>query len=219
MPLSIIYVGAMTSSRLSPGDADALLFDLGRVVLNIDFPRALACWAGHAGCEPSDIAARYVVDESYHRHERGTISDEAFFANLRRSLGIAISDEQFLEGWNAIFAGEMEGIAPLLRRAAKHFPLYVYSNTNRAHIAYFTEAHAQTLIPFRELYYSSTIGHRKPDAAGFDHVVKAIGVPASRIVFFDDLVENVKAAQACGLKAVHVRSSADVADALTALGI
>ena len=209
----------MTSPHLTPGDADALLFDLGRVVLNIDFPRALACWAGHAGCEPSDIAARYVVDESYHHHERGTISDEAFFANLRRSLGIAISDEQFLEGWNAIFAGEMEGIAPLLQRAAKHFPLYVYSNTNNAHVDYITVAHAHTLKPFRELYYSSTIGHRKPDAAGFDHVVAAIGVPASRIVFFDDLAANIEGARARGMKAVLVKSSRDVADALTALGI
>jgi len=209
----------MTPPRLSPGDADALLFDLGRVIFNIDFPRALARWAGHAGCEPSAIAARWVVDESYHHHERGTISDEAFFDNLRRSLGIAITDEQFLEGWNAIFAGEMEGIAPLLERAAKHFPLYVYSNTNRPHIAYFTQAHAHTLKPFRELYYSSSIGHRKPDAAGFDHVVGAIGKPASRIVFFDDLADNVEAARASGLKAVHVTSSRDVADTLDALGI
>jgi putative hydrolase of the HAD superfamily len=214
-----MYLIAMTRPRLSPGDADALLFDLGRVVLNIDFPRALACWAGHAGCAPADIAARWVVDESYHHHERGTISDEAFFANLRRSLGIAITDAQFLEGWNAIFAGEMEGITLQLARAAKHFPLYVYSNTNRPHIAYFTDVHAHTLKPFRELYYSSTIGRRKPDAAGFDHVVGSIGAPASRIVFFDDLLDNVEAARACGLKAVHVTSSADVADALDALGI
>ena len=62
----------MTPSRLSPGDADALLFDLGRVVFDIDFPKALACWAGHARCEPADIAARFVTDESYQHHERGT---------------------------------------------------------------------------------------------------------------------------------------------------
>ena len=214
-----MYPPAMTPPPLSPGDADALLFDLGRVVFNIDFPRALACWAGYAGCAPSDLAARWAVDESYHRHERGTISDEAFFDGLRRSLGITLTDEQFLEGWNAIFAGEMEGIAPLLERAARHFPLYVYSNTNGAHVDHFTIAHAHTLRPFRELYYSSAIGHRKPDAAGFDHVVSAIGKPASRIVFFDDLADNVEAARACGLKAVHVKSSRDIADALDALGI
>ena len=209
----------MPPPRLSPGDADALLFDLGRVVLDIDFSKALACWAGHAGCTPSDIAARWAIDESYYHHERGTISDEAFFEGLRRSLGIAISDEQFLDGWNAIFAGEMDGIAPLLERAAKHFPLYVYSNTNRAHVAHFTRIHAHTLKPFRELFYSSSIGMRKPEPAAFDHVVKAMGVPASRVVFFDDLAENVESARALGIKAVQVKSSRDVADALTALGV
>jgi HAD superfamily hydrolase (TIGR01549 family) len=209
----------MTPPRLSPGDADALLFDLGRVVLDIDFSKALACWAGHAGCTPSDIAPRWAIDEAYHHHERGTISDEAFFEGLRRSLGIAITDEQFLEGWNAIFAGEMDGIAPLLERAARHFPLYVYSNTNRAHVAHFTRIHAHTLKPFRELFYSSSIGMRKPEAAAFDHVVKAMGVPASRIVFFDDLAENVESARSLGIKAVQVKSSRDIADALTALGV
>jgi putative hydrolase of the HAD superfamily len=209
----------MTPPRLSPGDADALLFDLGRVVLDIDFSKALACWAGHAGCMPSDIAARWAIDESYHHHERGTISDEAFFEGLRRSLGIAITDAQFLDGWNAIFAGEMEGIAPLLERAAGHFPLYVYSNTNRAHVAHFTRIHAHTLKPFRELFYSSSIGMRKPEIAAFDHVVKAMGVPASRVVFFDDLAENVESARSLGIKAVQVKSSRDVADALTALGV
>jgi putative hydrolase of the HAD superfamily len=209
----------MTPSCLSPGDADALLFDLGRVVFDIDFSKALACWADHAGCTPSDIAARWVIDESYHHHERGTISDEAFFEGLRRSLGITITDQQFLDGWNAIFAGEMDGIAPLLERAARHFPLYVYSNTNRAHVAHFSRIHAHTLKPFRELYYSSTIGMRKPEPAAFDHVVKAMGVPASRVVFFDDLAENVESARKLGIKAVQVKSSRDVADALTALGV
>ena len=42
---------------------------------------------------------------------------------------------------------------------------------------------------------------RKPDAEAFDHVVGAMGVPASRIVFFDDLAENIKGARARGLKA------------------
>src|SRR5437588_238105 len=72
---------------------------------------------------------------------------------------------------------------------------------------------------FREIFLSSIIGLRKPDAAAYDHVVKAIGVPAHRIVFFDDLAENIEGAQARGLTAVHVTSPEDVADALAALGI
>jgi putative hydrolase of the HAD superfamily len=209
----------MSPPRLSPGDADALLFDLGRVVLDIDFGKALSCWATHAGCTPDKIAARFVRGEAYKHHETGRISDADYFQSLREALGIAITDSQFLEGWNAIFAGEMPGIATLLPRAAKHLPLYAFSNTNRPHVEYFSQAHGDVLGHFRELYLSSTIGLRKPDAEAYDHVVKAIGVPAGRIVFFDDSLENVEGARTRGLKAVHVKSSADVADALAALGI
>jgi putative hydrolase of the HAD superfamily len=209
----------MTSALLSPGAADALLFDLGRVVIDIDFEKALACWAGHAGCEPHEIAARFVRDETYHHHETGKISDAAYFASLRASLGIALSDEQFLEGWNAIFAGEMPEIDALLARAEKHLPLYAFSNTNAAHVAHFPPLYADVLDHFRDVFFSSTIGLRKPDAEAYQHVVDAIGVPASRIVFFDDLAENIEGARAVGICAVHVRSSADIADALAALGI
>ena len=209
----------MTQPLLSPGSADALLFDLGRVVLDIDFDKAIACWAGHAGCEADDLVRRFVRAEDYHHHEMGKISDAAYFESLRASLGVGLSDAQFLEGWNAIFAGEMPGIAPLLKRAAGHVPLYAFSNTNNAHVEHFSVAYADVLGHFRELYLSSTIGLRKPDAAAYDHVVKAIGVPASRIVFFDDLAENIEGARARGLTAVHVTSPDDVADALAALGI
>jgi glucose-1-phosphatase len=205
--------------NLSPGSADALLFDLGRVVLDIDFSKAIACWAGHAGCEPEAIVARFVRDEAYRLHEVGGLSDADYFQSLRDSLRIDISDAQFLEGWNAIFAGEMPDIAELLPRAARHLPVYAFSNTNRPHVDYFSKEHAGLIGHFRELYLSSSIGLRKPDAEAFDHVVAAMGVPAHRIVFFDDLAENVEGARARGLVAVHVTSPTDVGNALRALGI
>jgi HAD superfamily hydrolase (TIGR01549 family) len=207
------------NSELSPGSADALLFDLGRVVLDIDFNKVLACWAGHAGCEPAHLFGRFAPDEIWRRHERGEIDDAEFFAGLRNMLGIEISDAQFLEGWNAIFTGEMPDIAPMLARAAERMPLYAFSNTNRPHVEHFSKAYAGVLGHFREIFLSSTIGLRKPEAAAYDHVVNAIGVPASRIVFFDDTAENIEGARARGLLAVHVRSPDDVADVLAALGI
>jgi glucose-1-phosphatase len=206
-------------SNLSPNSADALLFDLGRVVLDIDFGQALAIWAGHAGCQPADLAARFVRDEAYRHHEVGKIEDAVYFQSLRGALGIGLTDAQFLEGWNAIFVGEMPDIAPLLKRAAGRLPLYAFSNTNRPHVEYFSKEYADVLGHFREMFLSSTIGLRKPDAAAFDHVVKAIGVPASRILFFDDLADNIEGARACGLTTVHVTAPDDVAKAFAALGI
>jgi HAD superfamily hydrolase (TIGR01509 family) len=209
----------MTKPLLSPGAADALLFDLGRVVIDIDFGKALACWAGHAGCEVAHLVGRFSRDDIYRRHETGEISDAEFFEGLRTLLGVKLSDAQFLEGWNAIFAGEMPGIAALLTRAAARVPLYAFSNTNNAHVEHFSKEYAGVLGHFREIFLSSAIGLRKPDAAAYDHVVKAIGVDPERIVFFDDLAENIEGARGCGLTAIHVTSPGDVAHALAELEI
>jgi HAD superfamily hydrolase (TIGR01509 family) len=197
--------------------ADALLFDLGRVVIDIDFNQAFSRWAGHACCDQKLISERFRYDTTYKRHERGEIDSKEFFANLRASLGIDISDAQLLDGWNSIHVGEMPGVSKLLAKAAESFPLYAFTNSNREHELYWSKQFSGILTNFKEIYVSSTIGLRKPEAEAYDHVVRAIGVSADRIVFFDDVLENIEGARARGLQAVHVKSSADVADALALL--
>jgi len=93
------------------------------------------------------------------------------------------------------------------------------SNTNNAHVEYFPAAYPDVLVHFREIFLSSAIGLRKPDAEAYDHVVKAIGVPAQRIVFFDDSADNIAGARARGLVGIHVTSPDDVAKALAELEI
>jgi putative hydrolase of the HAD superfamily len=198
-------------------DFDVLLFDLGGVVTEIDFDRATGRWALHAGADPALIKARFTHDSSFKRHETGALSDEAYFASLRSSLGIDISDAQFLAGWNDIFVGEMPGMATVLERAATKLPLYAFSNTNRPHVLHWSKRFDAICSHFTKIFLSSTIGLRKPDAAAFDYVVNEIGVPAGRILFFDDVPENVEGARARGLQAVHVATPSTVAETLAPL--
>ena len=67
---------------------DALLFDLGNVVIRIDFERVFARWAAHAGCDAALLREKFSHDEPYQRHERGEIEAAAYFASLRNSLGV-----------------------------------------------------------------------------------------------------------------------------------
>jgi glucose-1-phosphatase len=201
---------------MTPVSADALLFDLGNVVFEIDFDRAFARWAQYASCGAAVLRERFSHDLAYRRHEIGAIGHEEYFESLRASLQIDIPDAHFLDGWNAILLDEVPGISAALAQAATRMPVYAFSNSNPAHEACWPDRYGGTLAHFRKVFVSSTIGLRKPDAAAFQFVVNEIGVPAGRIVFFDDSLANVEGARACGLQAVHVPEPAMVATAVAA---
>jgi putative hydrolase of the HAD superfamily len=204
---------------MTPGTVDALLFDVGGVVIRIDFNRAFARWGTLASCDPALLRQRFSHDLPYQRHERGEIGIADYFASLRASLGIDLADAQLREGWNAIFIEEMPGIAALLARVAPRLPIYAFANTNQTHAAHLHSRFGDVLGCFRHLFVSSVIGKRKPEAAAFDHVVNEMGVPAGRVLFFDDTLENVEGARNAGLQAAHVTSDTHVADTLAAIGL
>jgi hypothetical protein len=68
------------------GSARALLFDLGGVVLEIDFDRVFLSWGARASCDPQLIRRRFKFDEAYEQHERGELDAAGYFASLRRSF-------------------------------------------------------------------------------------------------------------------------------------
>ena len=151
------------------------------------------------------------------RHELEVKRSRLSSADVTTRTLIDISDAQLLDGWNSILVGEMPGVSELLAKAAGSFPLYAFTNSNREHEAYWSKQFSRILSNFKAVYVSSTIGLRKPEAEAYDYVVRAIGVSADRIVFFDDSLEYIEGARARGLQAVHVKSGADLADALAVL--
>jgi len=190
--------------------AQALVFDLGGVLVDIDFGRAFAAWGAAADVPAAALAARFSVDDACCAHERGEIDDAAYFAHLRRSLGIDLSDDEMLTGWNAIIGEPTPGIEALVGMLAERFPLYVFSNTNPAHVAHFTPRLAALLAHFRRTFTSCDLGARKPEAEAFARLATSIGVPAARLVFFDDVEQNVAGARRAGLQAFQVRGVAEM---------
>jgi FMN phosphatase YigB (HAD superfamily) len=159
---------------------DALVFDLGGVLVEIDFRRVIAHWARAAKVAEERVAARFGPDEAYCAHERGELSEAEYFASLRKSLAIDLSDEQFLAGWNAVFGDPIPGMEPIVRALADRFPLYAFSNTNKAHYAFWEPRYRALLAPFREILCSCDLGCRKPDPDAFLRVASRIGVPSQR---------------------------------------
>ncbi len=201
----------------TPPNIEVLIFDLGGVVMNVDFEQAFDIWSRHSGIAAPLLRSRFIADAAYEQHERGELTTDAYFESLRASLGVALSDAQLADGWNAVLGHEISGMRNLLLQASEHRPLYLFSNTNRIHQVLWTQKLAATLSLFRKCFVSCELGLRKPDAQAFGAVAAAIGVPPQRILFFDDLADNVAGARRIGMHAVQVRSIGDVSNALAAL--
>ena len=199
---------------MSRAPADALLFDLGGVVMGIDWDPMFRRWAEACDRSPGELRRLWAPDEAYERHERGEIGEHEYFDCLRRSLGADIDDDAFREGWAAIFTEPIHETVALLERLRDRVPLYAFSNTNAAHEAVWRVKFAAALANFRRVFTSSAMRLRKPQRAAFDHVAREIGVPNERILFFDDTLANVDGARAAGLQAVHVLRPEDVAGAV-----
>jgi glucose-1-phosphatase len=196
---------------------EALLFDVGGVVIEIDFGRALASWAAAAGAPVDTLRARFSFDDAYQRHERGEIAAGEYFAALRSSLRIDVPDAALVTGWNAIYVKEVPGMRALLGTIADRFPIYAFTNSNPTHHAFCSVHYAGVLERFRKVFMSFEMGLRKPERAAFETIAAAIDVPLDRILFFDDTPANVEGARSIGMPAVLVRSPADVTNALAVL--
>jgi putative hydrolase of the HAD superfamily len=196
-----------------------LLFDLGGVVLHVDFERALAAWAPHSRLPLERLRELFHFDPPYQQHETGRLDAEAYFEHLRELLQLDCDAVAVREGFNAVLEAEIGATLALIDAVRPRVPCYAISNTNAVHVAEIERLFPQLLRRFDRVFTSHEIGERKPHPKTFSHVLDAIGQPAAEVVLFDDLLPNIEAARALGLQAVLVRSPADVRAALRERGL
>jgi len=195
----------------------AILFDLGGVLIEVDFEKALAHWGRCANTEIALLRSRFSIDAFYEAHERGDIAADAYFSSLRSSLGIDLPKAEFEAGWNAVLGSEISATCALLPLLRQRFPLYLFSNSNPTHHRHWQQSCAGMLSHFERIFVSSSIGRRKPDVEAFLHVAREIGMAPRHILFFDDALENIDGALRAGFQAVHAQSARCVQDALARL--
>lgn len=201
-------------SDASQTPVDALLFDVGGVLIDVDFKRALRSWAEASGVDEALLAQRFAIDAAYEAHERGELSAPGFFAWLRSRLQLSLGDAQLLAGWNAILGAPIDGVPALLQRLAAQRPVYLFSNTNAEHYAVWGSQYPELLAPVRHVFCSHQIGRRKPNVEAYRHVAAAMGFAPERIAFFDDSALNLEGARQAGLRTFHVSGPDSLRQAL-----
>jgi putative hydrolase of the HAD superfamily len=201
------------------GGIRALLFDLGGVVIEIDPDRMLQHWLPHSRLDLSAMRERLYADEAFRRHERGQLETAGYMAHLAERFEIDAAAEHIVAGWNAILVDTIESTLDLIDDLRLHLPCFAFSNTSPVHRASWSTRFPRLEQTFEHLFLSFELGLRKPERVAYEAVARAIGVPASSILFFDDLAENVEGARAAGMQAVQVSTPEDVATAIAGLDL
>ncbi len=181
------------------------IFDMGNVLIDIDFKRVLGVWSNLSGTPLAHLMERFTLGEVFQQHERGEISDQQFAEQLCNEMGIALSFEQFSAGWQSIFVDLRPDAIELMKNLRQQgHRVVVLSNTNNLHLEHWPTHYPQIEQNADAVYLSQEIGLRKPDPAIFQYVLDKEGFSAQEAVFFDDLAENVNAASALGIQAILV---------------
>jgi len=196
---------------------DALLFDLGGVVLEVDFEKVFEHWARTSNLAIEQIKQQFAMDEAYQLHEKGLISGPQYFEHLRSTLNLTADDVALTAGWNAIFGNEINPALDAIDQVRDRYRCYAFTNTNAVHQEYWEREHPRIRRSFDHMFVSSEMGLRKPDLQAFEHILKETSTKAEAMLFFDDTNENVEGALSAGLQAIKVNSAVDVVDALHAL--
>ena len=200
----------------NPTFISTVVFDLGRVLVNIDFdafPRSLGIEADHVPGAHKQNVERLVVE-----YETGRIGTNRFVDGLESALEHRFSRSDLLNAWNAIIGEENVEMTPLVKAIQERYVTAILSNTSPSHFAKALRT-APIIGRISRRYLSYEIGAMKPSPAVFEHMVRDLGCAPSSILFIDDIAENVSTAARFGIVSILFDGVGNLSEHLTQIGI
>lgn len=183
-------------------DIKNIIFDFGNVLLPLDI-------AASANAMTSLLKIPY---DAYHQEmpvffrdfEIGKITEAQFIEMLKTESKQSFSDQDFANAWNAILLVIPDTTISFLETLRKKYKLYLFSNTNEAHLGYVRQNMGIAAFKsfenlFEKTWYSHQIGYRKPDVAAFEFVIQDAGILPGETIFVDDGKMHIEGAAKAGL--------------------
>lgn len=197
-------------------DFDAIIFDLGGVVLNIDYNRTADAFIRLGIPNFDDLYSQAAQTDLFDRFETGKISAFHFINRLLDLLPKGYNANQVVHAWNAMILDFPPSRIGLLQEIHSNIPTFLLSNTNELHIAHFSRLYKETVAAppfeslFNKIYYSSEAGLRKPDKEFFELVLEENGLNPERTLFIDDSAQHIAGAKLTGLQTLHLANGLDI---------
>jgi glucose-1-phosphatase len=203
-----------------------LIFDFGNVLFDLNLPSIEQGMRRLFGSHYEAAGRELKAQRVFELYETGGLSTDEFVDAIRTAAGQQHSAEAVVNIWNGIFIGMPRHRFDLLLQLREHYNVFLLSNINDLHARwiddYMLREHGfndfQTEF-FDGVYYSHLIRLRKPDRDIYEYVLADAELQAGDCLFFDDLPQNIEAAQTVGI-AGHVHPvGEEIAVHLKRLGI
>ena len=196
---------------------DAIIFDLGNVLLAFDESRAVERLAARTGKTRQQIEEYARGTPHVTELALGKVTKLRFFRTVAKDLAFDGTYQEFALLWSEIFT-PIEPMIALAESLKNRLPRLLLSNTNAIHMDYVFE-HYPFLQDFDAHVLSHEVGLLKPDPAIFQHALRTSGLTPARTVFLDDIAANAEAARHAGMQAIHFQNSDQARAELTKLGV
>ena len=196
----------------------AVLFDIGNVLLKFDFSLAMAKLAADSEVhDPVAVLAR--IDQIKVGYEDGQIDRALFIRSVFDLLGYRGTEAAFVAAWEDIFDPNLAMFA-LVERLHGHYPLYLLSNTSDIHRDYFFRRYP-VFQRFSGGVYSYEAKLSKPHREIYEATARQLGIQPEVTFFIDDLLPNIEAARGVGFHVHHYHHDRhqELLAALTAAGV
>jgi putative hydrolase of the HAD superfamily len=195
----------------------AVIFDLGRVLIDFDFKRGFQALEGLCPYAAAEIPARLATTDLVERFETGLIEPREFVAELSALLDVHIEYGHFCQIWSSIFTDTLVPESMLMGLAAR-YRLLLLSNTNVIHFE-MLRASQPMLRHFHDLVLSYEVKAMKPLPEIFQAAIARAGCRPEECFYTDDIAAFVAAARSLGIDAVRFESLAQLEEELRARGI
>lgn len=196
-----------------PSGISTIIFDLGGVLVDLSVEKTINAFAGLSGWAEHQVAEVYQTHSEFFAFERGEISDTEFRNVLRRIFKTEASDQELDKSWNAMLIGLPAKKLEMVAKLKQQFQVVVLSNTNNIHLQCINKNFlgGETLnTHFNRCYFSHEVGMRKPEPRIYKHVLQHQNIISGSVVFLDDNVENLQAAQTLGIHTIHIQHAEQV---------
>jgi 2-haloacid dehalogenase len=196
----------------------AVVFDLGKVLVDFDYGIAARRFAARGSMTMQEIAQYINQSSLFVQYELGAVTTRQFYAEICRVTGFRGDLAEFSE----FFADIFFPIEPMLQLQAtlrqRGSPAYIFSNTNELAVE-----HIRRSFPFYANFdgyiLSYQHGAMKPDARLYEVVERQSAHRGAEILYLDDRPENVAAGAARGWQVILHQTPEETRATIQKLGL